>query len=419
MTTNGVPGPRPGHRSRITGATRVVPAPSSVPIVIRGSHAFSTATTEDRVLWMCGERTSGDPPGGPAERRRRPGHGCPDVVGVTAVLTGSGLAIVLAVLGAVCFAGAAVLQHGGRRHRAGSRRDEADRPGTCCRCAGWPRSPAARAGWPGWRWPVAAPLLHAVGAGAGPAVGGAADRRAGRADRGAAQRGAHRPPAGAGACSSGWLLCVVGVAVFVGIAAGTAVSSPPPGGATLIAGLVVAAVVPRWPRSGLERTGWIRCVACATAGAVAFGLVSALVRAVSQEVVVRGRRRCSTWRCWPPWPASGRAVLVGGWLVQQAFASGPPEVVIACLTVVDPIVAVLLGRRAARGGCGHPGRDLAAAGWRRRGRHRGRGRAGPAPPDAAQRRARRPGPDAGAPRRPAASAGSPVNRVRPVTVHRR
>jgi hypothetical protein len=37
------------------------------------------------------------------------------------------------------------------------------------------------------------------------------------------------------------------------------------------------------------------------------------------------------------------AVLVGGWLVQQAFASGPPEVVIACLTVVDPIVAVLLG----------------------------------------------------------------------------
>ena len=37
------------------------------------------------------------------------------------------------------------------------------------------------------------------------------------------------------------------------------------------------------------------------------------------------------------------AVVVGGWLVQQAFASGPPEVVVACLTVVDPIVAVLLG----------------------------------------------------------------------------
>ena len=52
MTTNGVPGPRPGHRSRITGATRVVPAPSSALIVIRSSRAFSTATTKDRVLWM-------------------------------------------------------------------------------------------------------------------------------------------------------------------------------------------------------------------------------------------------------------------------------------------------------------------------------------------------------------------------------
>jgi hypothetical protein len=39
----------------------------------------------------------------------------------------------------------------------------------------------------------------------------------------------------------------------------------------------------------------------------------------------------------------GVAIVVGGWLVQQAFASGPPEVVIACLTVVDPIVAVILG----------------------------------------------------------------------------
>ncbi len=29
--------------------------------------------------------------------------------------------------------------------------------------------------------------------------------------------------------------------------------------------------------------------------------------------------------------------------MQQAFASGPPEVVVACLTVVDPIVAVVLG----------------------------------------------------------------------------
>ena len=37
------------------------------------------------------------------------------------------------------------------------------------------------------------------------------------------------------------------------------------------------------------------------------------------------------------------AGLVGGWLVQRAYASGPAEVVIGCDTVVDPMVAVLIG----------------------------------------------------------------------------
>lgn len=53
MTTNGVTGPRPGHRSRITGAARPASASSHVPIVIRSSRAFSTAATEDRVLWIA------------------------------------------------------------------------------------------------------------------------------------------------------------------------------------------------------------------------------------------------------------------------------------------------------------------------------------------------------------------------------
>src|SRR4051812_41304789 len=77
-------------------------------------------------------------------------------------------------------------------------------------------------------------------------------------------------------------VCVGGVATFVSLAAGSAVSSPPPGGATLAAGLAVAAVVLALAAVGLEHTGWVRCVSCATAGAVAFGLVSTLVRAVSQ-----------------------------------------------------------------------------------------------------------------------------------------
>jgi hypothetical protein len=49
MTTNGAPGPRPGHRSRFTGSATAVPAPRHVPIVIRSSRAFSGMEPEDRV----------------------------------------------------------------------------------------------------------------------------------------------------------------------------------------------------------------------------------------------------------------------------------------------------------------------------------------------------------------------------------
>jgi drug/metabolite transporter (DMT)-like permease len=38
--------------------------------------------------------------------------------------------------------------------------------------------------------------------------------------------------------------------------------------------------------------------------------------------------------------ALGLAAALGGWFVQNAYASGPPDLVIAGLTVIDPIVAV-------------------------------------------------------------------------------
>ena len=37
------------------------------------------------------------------------------------------------------------------------------------------------------------------------------------------------------------------------------------------------------------------------------------------------------------------AMALGGWFVQNAYASGPPDLVIAGLTVIDPLVAVVVG----------------------------------------------------------------------------
>jgi drug/metabolite transporter (DMT)-like permease len=254
-------------------------------------------------------------------------------------VAGPGLAIVLALLGAVCFAGAAVLQHGAVS--AGSRRDEDDRPGRVLSLRGL-REITRRPGWlAGLALAGGGSTLHATALVLAPlsvvqplgvlAVPIAVLITAMRTDR--------RPAPGV---VVGALLSIAGVAVFVGAAAGTAVSSPPPDQATLIASLVVAGVVLALAALGFARSGWIRCVACATAGAAAFGLVSALVRAVSQSVVA-GDVGLLELPVLAAVAGIAAAVLVGGWLVQQAFASGPPEVVIACLTVVDPIVAVLLG----------------------------------------------------------------------------
>ena len=140
----------------------------------------------------------------------------------------------------------------------------------------------------------------------------------------------------------GVALSVVGVAAFVIIAANSTSSTRVPDFATLIAGGISTVLILVLVAVALLTRGWIRCVAYVTGGAVAFGLVSALVRALSLQVTT-GLVSWHDPRLLGTAAGIGVALLVGGWLIQQGFASGPPEVVIACLTVVDPIVAVLLG----------------------------------------------------------------------------
>jgi hypothetical protein len=255
------------------------------------------------------------------------------------LLTGPGVAIALAMLGAVCFAGAAVLQHRAVSDRSGP--SGAGQEGKVLSLRGL-GAIARRPGWlAGLALAAGGSALHAGALVLAPLsvvqpIGVLAVPIAVLLT--AVQRG--RVPATG--VFVGVLLSIGGVGVFVLTAASTAVSTPPPDQATLFASLVVAGIVLLLAALGMARSGWVRCVACATGGAAAFGLVSALVRAVSQSVASGDVGAFE-----PPVLAAaagiGAAVLVGGWLVQQAFASGPPEVVIACLTVVDPIVAVLLG----------------------------------------------------------------------------
>ncbi|KEI45500.1 membrane protein [Saccharopolyspora rectivirgula] len=139
------------------------------------------------------------------------------------------------------------------------------------------------------------------------------------------------------------LLAVVaatgGVAAFVLLAARSAQATPVGAEEQLVATQIVAvAVLVLGGLAALSRSN-LRCVLFAAACAVCYGYVSLLMRAVTLQVGTVPLLEIN------PLPLLGVvvAVVVGAWLLQHGYASGPPDLVVACMTVIDPLVAVGLG----------------------------------------------------------------------------
>ena len=102
--------------------------------------------------------------------------------------------------------------------------------------------------------------------------------------------------------------------------------------------IVAVAVLVLGGLAALSRSN-LRCVLFAAACAVCYGYVSLLMRAVTLQVGTVPLLEIN------PLPLLGVvvAVVVGAWLLQHGYASGPPDLVVACMTVIDPLVAVGLG----------------------------------------------------------------------------
>lgn len=130
----------------------------------------------------------------------------------------------------------------------------------------------------------------------------------------------------------------VGTIAFVLVAATQAKATVVAPDVEMRATVLVVGVVGGLAAIAALNTGAVRCLGFATASGVSFGFVSLLMRATLQQLTEGGH-------AFPLPEVTGIVVgiLVGGWLVQHAYASGPPEVVIGCLTVIDPLVAVGLG----------------------------------------------------------------------------
>lgn len=130
-----------------------------------------------------------------------------------------------------------------------------------------------------------------------------------------------------------------GVGAFVFLAAGSATATAVLPDEQLLATQLVAGGVLVLGVFGLLTRSKIRCMAYAAGCAVAYGLVSLLVRALVQQLGSTPLLNINPL----PVVVIVVAMVVGGWLLQHGYASGPPDLVVACLTVIDPLVAVGLG----------------------------------------------------------------------------
>lgn len=130
----------------------------------------------------------------------------------------------------------------------------------------------------------------------------------------------------------------LGVTLFVTLASGHANPVVFPAPAVLLACQIIAGVVVLFGVIGALREGIVRCVLLATGAGAAYGLVSVLVRDVTYTFQTEGFAGVS--------PLSATALVasfaVGSWYIQLSYASGPPDIVVGCQTVLSPMVATAI-----------------------------------------------------------------------------
>lgn len=134
-------------------------------------------------------------------------------------------------------------------------------------------------------------------------------------------------------------MCVIGIVVFVTVAAFTA-SDRPVTDAKLITILVLFAVV---LVAALVLFVLFRHRAYALFYIIGAGVLYGFVATFAKTVIGRLQQGEFEWLTWICVLALAVGALLGMVFVQNAYSSGPPDLVIAGLTVIDPLVAILIG----------------------------------------------------------------------------
>lgn len=135
------------------------------------------------------------------------------------------------------------------------------------------------------------------------------------------------------------ILCIAGVGIFVVIATLFARSAPV---SDTQLGVILSLL-------GVVSVGWalafvfLRHHFSALGYIVGAGVLYGFVATLAKVVIDRAKTGDFEWLTVLCVVALLAAAVLGGYFVQNAYANGPPDLVIAGLTVIDPIVAIGIG----------------------------------------------------------------------------
>ena len=133
--------------------------------------------------------------------------------------------------------------------------------------------------------------------------------------------------------------CLAGILIFVTIAAFYATENPVTQRETIIIlsllGVVLLVLAGLWL--------WLRKRGQALFYIVASGVIYGFVATLAKVAIERIKANDFDWLTILCIVSLLAAVAIGAYFVQTAYAVGPPDLVIAGLTVIDPIVAVVIG----------------------------------------------------------------------------
>jgi hypothetical protein len=135
------------------------------------------------------------------------------------------------------------------------------------------------------------------------------------------------------------LAVIVGVGGFTALAATNATVTKVSDATAVLIALIILGILATLGFIGAMGHGWVRCVAFAAAGGAMFAFTSVVIRLGALSV------QHKDYASFPIGLLIGAVLSIPAviWLIQQAHASGPPDVVVAALTLADPMVAVGIG----------------------------------------------------------------------------